>query len=176
MITPLIAHRATWTPCFSSRIQLKQKYTLQAPQRLSLRFPKCGHAQFRDSSHGHARSAGWSSSEITARLTDCWLVSGRSRVRVSVRPPQELYWLLWNSQGQYRMNRPRPVLPLPIFFFQLNYLVLVNQWKATPFFLWLDWRHRAITVFTTEFEKKCVFCEVQAKNEKKIDRGEHNAT
>ena len=117
MITPLIAHRATWTPCFSSRIQLKQKYTLQAPQRLSPRFPKCGHAQFRDSSHGHARSAGWSSSEITARLTDCWLVSGRSRVRVSVRPPPELYWLLWNSQGQYRMNRPRPVLPLPIFFF-----------------------------------------------------------
>ena len=115
-MTPLIAHRVMWTACFSSRIQLKQKYTLLAAPRLSPRFPKRGHAQLRDSSHGHARSAGWSSSEITARLTDRCLVSGRSRVQTSFRPPPESYWLLWNSQGQFRMNTPRPVLPPPIFF------------------------------------------------------------
>jgi len=55
---PLVSTAA----CFNSRIQLKQKYTLQAVLRLSPRFPKREHAEVRGSGHGNARSADMHSS------------------------------------------------------------------------------------------------------------------
>jgi len=174
-MTPLIAHRAMWTECFNSRIQLKQKYTLQAAPRLSPRFPKRGLTQFRDSSHCHARSAGWSLSEITARLTDRSLISGRSRVQTSVRPLPESYWLLWNSQGQSHMDRPRPVHP-PAIFLPAELLCVSEPVKGHTIFLMVRLTSQAdYNAYDRVWEKLC-FLRGTSKKWKKIDRGELNAT